>query len=83
MVEGTLKTPIPKWSFLCVGGVAILYSSRIWSPTQHNTPNHPPQPQLSAYTVHSLSEGWGRGGGGQREGKGATAHKRGRKYQHD
>ncbi len=30
-----------------------------------------------------IGKGEGKGGGGQREGGGATVHKRGRNYQHD
>jgi hypothetical protein len=37
---------------------------------------------LQNMSICLLWEGGGRGGGGQREGKGATVHKRGRKYQH-
>ncbi len=38
---------------------------------------------LTALTVHLLSEGGRGGGGGQREGRGATVHNRGRKFRHD
>jgi len=63
-----------------------LNSCRIWSTTQLNTsPTPPPHSHtLSVYLVY-FGKG-GRGGGGQREGRGATVHKRGRnipKYQHD
>ncbi len=57
----------------------MLNSCRIWSTTQLNIPP-PPQPHtlcISVYTVRLLWEG-GRGGRGQREGRGATIHKRGR-----
>jgi hypothetical protein len=43
----------------------------------YNTIQHPPPPHshtLSVYTVHLVWEG-GEGGGGQREGRGATVHK--------
>jgi hypothetical protein len=83
MDEGTLKTPFFVW-----GGVAILYvlnlvknrvfnSCRIWSTTQLNTP---PPPPTATHCICTFT--LGRGGGGQREGSGATVHKRGRKYQH-
>jgi hypothetical protein len=79
MDEGTLKTPFFVW-----GGGSILYvlnlvrnivlnSCRIWSTTQLNT-HH-------SHTL-SLYVNFGRGGG-QREGRGGTVHKRGPKYQHD
>jgi hypothetical protein len=50
----------------------------------YNAAQHPPPPShtLSEYTVRLLWEG-GSGGGGQREGRGFTVHKRGRKYQRD
>jgi hypothetical protein len=79
------------------GGVKVLWVSKsgqkqsLKTPAeygrQHNStpPPHPPplhSHTLSAYTVHLLWEG-GRGGGCQREGRRATVHKRGRKYQHD
>jgi hypothetical protein len=50
----------------------------------YNTTQHPPtapQPLLSGLYVY-FGKGV-RGGVGQREGRGATVHKRGRKYQHD
>jgi hypothetical protein len=57
---------------------SVLNSCKIWSTTQLNTP--PRNHTLSVYTVRLLWEG---GGGGQREGREATVHKRGRKYQDD
>ncbi len=54
--------------------------------TQHLLPIPPPPPP-TANTVCVCTESWlweaGRGGGGRREGRGATVHKRARKYQHD
>ncbi len=76
------------------GGVAILLVlnlvrnrvlnfCRIWSTTQLNTPTPLPRSHTpSVFTVRLLGKRW-RVGGGQREGKRATVHKRCRKYQHD
>jgi hypothetical protein len=61
----------------------VLSSCKIWSTTQFNTPPPPPlQPHtVSVSILREMDRGGGRGG--QREGRGATVHKRGRKYQHD
>jgi hypothetical protein len=92
MDEGTITTPIPKcylyWCF-CLGWRRNFVGSesgqkqnvKLLQNMVYNTTQHPPPPHrhtLSVYTVHLLWEG-GRGGGGQREGRGATIHKRGRK----
>ncbi len=97
--EGTIKTPMPKcrlyWCF-CLGWCSNFVGSesgqkqsvKLLHNMVYNTTQHPPTPHptvshtLSVYTVRLLWEG-GRGGGGQREGRGATVHKRGWKYQHD
>ncbi len=93
MDEGSIKTTIPKcslyWRF-CLGWCTKFvgsesgqkHSCRIWSTTQLNNPPPTATHELSVYTVPLRWEG-GRGGGGQREDRGATVHKRGLKYQHD
>ncbi len=55
----------------------MLNSCRIWSTTQLNTP-HPHPHTVSIYCTFTLGRREG-----QREGRGATVHKRGRKYQYD
>jgi hypothetical protein len=81
MDEETIKTPIPKcrlyWCF-CLGWCSNFVgcesgqkqSVELLQNMVYNTTQHPPTP-------HSHR---GRGGGGQREGRGPTVHKRGRKY---
>jgi hypothetical protein len=64
-------------------------SAKLLQSMVYNTTQHPPPPTAT----HCLDilyvdfgkggDGWGGGGEGQREGGGATVHKRGRKYQHD
>jgi hypothetical protein len=58
-------------------------SATLSSPQLNASPPPPPHSHTvcTVYTVRLLWEG-GRGGG-QRKGRGATVHKRGRKYQHD
>jgi hypothetical protein len=89
MNEGTLKTPIPKcrlyWSFLfwCSNFVGSesgqKQSVKLLQNMVYNTTQHPPQPHtVCKYYTFTLGMG-----GGQRERRGATEHKRGRKYQHE
>jgi hypothetical protein len=54
-----------------------LLQNMVYNTTQH------PAPTSDIYIVYVYFGKGGRGGGGQREGRGATVHKRGRKYQHD
>jgi hypothetical protein len=89
MDDGTLKTPTPKfrlyWSYLVGGGGAIFVGSesgqkqsvKLLQNMVYNTIQRPPPPPphrhtLSVYAVHLVWEG---GGGGQREGRGATVNK--------
>ncbi len=60
-----------------------LLQNMFYNTSQH-PPHLPPQPHTVCIycTMHLLGKR-GRGGGGQREGRGATVYKRGRKYQHD
>ncbi len=59
-------------------------SCRIWSTTQLNSPPPTPQPHNAClYILYVYFGKGGRGEGGQREGRGALVHKRGRKYQND
>jgi hypothetical protein len=90
MDEGTIKTSISKcrlYCCFCLGCCSnlardrVINSCRIWSTTQLNTPL-PHSLTQSLYTVRLLWEGGRRGVRGQREGRGATGHKRSRKYQH-
>ncbi len=69
MDEGTLKTPIPKCRLTghsCLGWCSNLVGSESGQRLRN---------RLYVYFGK-------RGGGGQREVRGATLHKRGRKYQH-
>jgi hypothetical protein len=93
MDEGTKKTPIPKcrlyWCFClewCINFVGSesgqkqrvkLLQNMVYNTTQINTP--PPTATHCLYILYVYFEKEGRGGGGQREGRGATV----RKYQHD
>jgi hypothetical protein len=63
----------------------VLNYCRIWSTTQLITlPPHPlPNATHCLFIVYVYFGKGERGGGGQREDRGATVHKRGRKYQHD
>jgi hypothetical protein len=88
MAAGTNKTPIPKcrlyWCF-CLGWCSNFVGSessqkqsvKLLQNMVYNTLQLPPPPQT--HTVCLLWER-GRGGRGQREGRGATVPKRGRKY---
>ncbi len=52
----------------------------------YNSTQHPPPHPTVTHCLYILYVYFGkeeRGGGGQREGRGATVHKRGQKYQHD
>jgi hypothetical protein len=64
-----------------------LLQSIVYNTIQHppRAPAPPPPEQtLSVDTTYTFTLGRGGGsGGGQREGRLATVHKRGRKYQHD
>ncbi len=91
MDEGALKTPIPKCRFFCLGWGSNFVGSesgqkksvKLLQNMVYNTTQHPPPTAAHClYTVRLLWEGE-RGGRGQGEGRGATVHKRGRKYQHD
>jgi hypothetical protein len=89
MGEGTIKTTIPKcrlYLCFCLGGVAnlqvlnlvrnrVLNSCRLWSTTQLNT--LPPPATHCLYIQNFYFGKVGRGGGGQREGIGASVHNRG------
>jgi hypothetical protein len=92
MDERTIMTPIPKcrlyWCF-CSGWCSNFVGSesgqkqsvKLLKNMVYNTTQHSPiSPQ-----PHTVCLLWkeGRGRGGQREGRGATVHNRGRKYQHD
>ncbi len=96
MDEGTMKTPIPKdrlyWCF-CSGWYSNFVGSEsdqkqsvkllqnvVYNITQY--PQPPSPTQTHCLYILQLWEGW-RGGVGQRGGRGATVHKRDRKYQHD
>jgi hypothetical protein len=70
------------WQFLNLLRNIKLNSYRIWSTTQLYAP-HPPPPATHCLYILYVYFGGGRGEGGQREGRGATVHKSGRKYQHD
>ena len=96
--EGTIKTPIPEcrlsWCF-CLGWWSNFVgsesgqkqSAKLLQNMVYNTTQHPPHPlpplPHSLYILYVYFGKGGRGGGGHREGRGATVHKRGRKYQHD
>ena len=90
MDEGTMKTPIPKcrlyWCF-CLGWCGNFVNSKsgqkqrvklllnmAYNITQH--PSNLPQRHTvcTVYTVRLLWERGGRGGGGQREGRGPTVY---------
>ncbi len=86
--EGTMKTPIHKcrlyWCF-CLGWCSNFVDSESGQKQSvllqnmiYNTTQQPPPPPPATHCL-----GRGGGGGGQREGRGATVHKRGQKYQHD
>jgi hypothetical protein len=95
MDEGTVNTPIPKcrlyWCF-CLGWwcsnfvgseSSQKHSAKLLQNVVYNTTQHPPPPHSHTLSVILYFGKGGRGGGGQREGRGAKVHKRGRKYQHD
>ncbi len=98
MDEGIIKTPIPKcrlyWCFClewCSNFVGSQKSGqkqsvRLLQSMVYNTTQYPPPPPTATnclYILYVYFRKWGSGGGGQREGREATVHKRGRKYQHD
>jgi hypothetical protein len=93
MGEGTLKTPIPKcrlatcYSHFCLGWCSNFVGSESGQKQSvellHNMfcnttqyPPLPPPPQPHTVCTHCTFT-LGRGGGGQREGRGAIVHKRG------
>ncbi len=54
----------------------------VYNTTQHPTPPPHLHPSTATHFLNILYVYFGKGGGGgQREGRGATVHKRGRKYQ--
>jgi hypothetical protein len=95
MDEGTIKRPIPKcrlymcfylgWCRNFVGSESGQKQSvKLLQNIFYNTTQPPPPPQPVYTGTEPYVYFWkgGRGGGGQREGREATVHKRGRKYQH-